>query len=1340
VAGDRRFVRQPGAVLREADAELPAAPDPKATVEFSLCRAVEREVPGTPQKRISLEPLAATNWSPALFLRTRLEPAFAPGETDALFELKGIPQDERWYLDQLGLLAGDEGTGGGELPPGTEVRLWIEWEPTPKPNELVVRERREITEWVLTRRNLTGLARPGEESFLERRAVSELPFSATKAEPKETLQLLQMASITNTGGYFLRAAVVQPTDLPLAALPVDRIWLAITVKLKPQPVTGRTSQMVPMAANALEFAQTLATDALLVRFESRRHISLQPFAPPGTIAFGWKRTIPPEGGANTAAQFARAVHLVDYEVRDAAGPIDSFTEVLVAAGEDALPVLKFEKEPCTADAGPALSPLKSLARELAEGGGTREEEKAIAALSLDDLAGPNGPNSSPDDAKFWFYRSTVRYAHEGVYARLSDPAKRNLTIKSGFRDIFGNRIAPAFEHQEKLLCYTDPLLPMGEWPFVTVQVVPISARRLVFQARFSKPPVTPQEKEQGVDVAVRRKLVQALEQLKGASNEVSIGLADYDAASGAPVDAATRFQYREAGGPTIRQALIALLEQASADPFPAAPLLQEAQVEVAAPARFSGPSLFLPALVVRRTAFLPPPDMLPGGTSPEEKALRDTISRQIERSVGLVPLRKDRFVPGQDPVSPPEFQEIALAFETVLAPATGAKAALRRNRFNEHELWFLPATSLPTARVDAPLYSSARPLSTVLGADTFTMPVFDPKGLPEGVEPVATWDLGFPLMANAGFKKKDYDALARRVFDFMDRILAPREITLAAEQTGWRSILATKLQIARALGDPTSRFLVPIFEGDTPAKPGLKRMATDAFERSLSAFYAIDTVAQFPVQLPPLDAGIANYYGHIEAKIETPAGPPALAKPTYSDFVLSAAFDAKSPSDRSARLTLLYDMAPGEEDRWRDCNSTTITARITHVQMPVPGDAPAHEFDRGQWLKLAQPATLELKAGGDPLNIPVIKRAFPEEPSIENCQSLQPPVSLEHLADWQWQITFLAEKSNADRLFFDIGYNLNEAAPPPSRSDAQRAETMSWAPANLLQALIVLEQLSIHWTALRAAGGPTAANALAVADALFKSLATELARGQRASREQELVDTFIYSVRTGGPLAEPVSNPANPLVKSATMAKDNTVPHPVMQKYTFTSDLNAVSLFGPNGAVNYRTAISLKRNDELIDHRTTNPALVYECGPVFSSTVTRVTNLWPDPIAIPIASGSLTQALENAFGKIFHGADLRQLAARVDLWHLFQHGPLRAVDPPAIFSVDTRFDTVRDLADKIVKSYAEALSGFNQALAVLKEINKPKLRIRLQVSEAIGGRLLLDITALEFDLASISAL
>jgi hypothetical protein len=825
-----------------------------------------------------------------------------------------------------------------------------------------------------------------------------------------------------------------------------------------------------------------------------------------------------------------------------------------------------------------------------------------------------------------------------------------------------------------------------------------------------------------------------------------VGLADYDVATGSTVDPTTRFQFHETGARTIKATLISLLEKALSEPFPAESVLEETTVEVAAPARFAQPAIFLPALVVRRNAFLPTPEMLPGGTSADERALRETISRQIERAASLLPLRKERFLVGQEPSPAPEFQEIAVEFEKVLAPAAGAKTALRRNRFNEHELWFLPANSLPSKRAASPLYASARPLSTVRGDETFTVPDFNPDGPPPGAPVVGLWKQGFPLVGSAGFQKQDYDGLARSVFQFLERILTPRDITLAGEQMLWRQILAAKLVLARTLGNPAQRFLVPIFDGETLAAPGMKRMATDAFERSLSAFYAVDALAQFPVQLPPVATGITNYYGSIEAEIDTPTGPPAMTKPTYSDFVLSATFDANSESDRQAWLTLLYDMAPNEEDRWEACQTNTLTARITHVQLPVPGDAPAHEFDRGQWLKLAVPAELPLKDAGTALRIPVIMRSYPIEPEITKCEHLRPVASLDHLADWQWEITLLAEKSDADQLFFDIEYNLNEASPTVRGIDARRDDPTDWAPANLLQALIALDRLSVYWSKLRASGGDPAANALDAANALLAALVAELVGSQRSMREQHVVDKFTYKVTTGGPNEETVENPVNPRAKKATMAKDNdnTAADELRQRYKFTSPLNALHLFGPQGVFNYRPALSLKRNDNLITNRTTNPLLVYECGPVLWNTITSVTNIWAVPIILP-ANGSLTQTLEAVFGQIFHGADIARLAVRVDLWHVFENGPKRVDDPPAIYSVETRFSTVSVMASRIVESYGKALSEYGQALAVLRELTAPRLRIRLQVSQGdapgqVEGRLLLDIAALEFDLRTITSL
>src|SRR5581483_7367190 len=115
---------------------------------------------------------------------------------------------------------------------------------------------------------------------------------------------LQMAGITNAGGYFLRL------DQATAIVPV-RLWVCVWLN-----GPGHDTAPLPSAANAI--AYTGNTPPSVVRFEGPEHIQVTPYAPPGFLAFGWQRNVPPI--ATDADEFGyRTISLVDYSVKDAGG-------------------------------------------------------------------------------------------------------------------------------------------------------------------------------------------------------------------------------------------------------------------------------------------------------------------------------------------------------------------------------------------------------------------------------------------------------------------------------------------------------------------------------------------------------------------------------------------------------------------------------------------------------------------------------------------------------------------------------------------------------------------------------------------------------------------------------------------------------------------------------------------------------------------------------------------------------------------------------------------------------------------------------------------------------------
>jgi hypothetical protein len=1351
--GDRKLLRLPGAVLREADSELPPTPNPDVAVELSLCQAVEEPVPGTQAKRTRVEAIAQADWMPALLVRSPI--VFAPdkGQTPIpVFELKGIPQDERWYLDQLGLLGGD----GKHRPldPQAKVQLWLEWAALDEHDHSPILKRREVTEWVITRENLTGLARPGQNSFAPEDAAADLPFAATQVELEASVQLLQMGSITNSGGYYVRAVAVKPTDPPtaldlaeLVALPKNSLWLVITISL-PKPVTGGSVQKFPLCANAINFRPAAVTSDLVMRFEGPGHISLQPFAPAGTIAFGWRRPIvgKPDSFIQTAEGFARAIHLIDFEVADGIGIIDSYREALQPSGDNP-PKRVWIKEACSGDTGPALSPLPSLAKELADGGGSFAQNR-VAALSLEAFTGESGASPSPDDNKFWFYRTAVRYDSTSVYRRLADPTRRKLTITSGFRDVFGNRIAPKFTSQEQTLCYTDPVLPPFEWPSISYRMLPLGPRQVTFQARFLRAP-----QGEDADLSLRQKLMLIRDQLAGARNEVNVTIVDEDVFLGRAKED-DRFKFGVAADQQdLHTLFLALLDGAlTSDTFPAKAVIKETVLDIAAPQNFGKPTLFLPALVVQRSDFLPP-NIVPDGAPPADVALGASIGDQIRRAISPVPLTAIPFpspeVPPPGPndalLPQPEFEEIAKKFETVLALTNTPSAAIRRNRFNEHELWFVPSAAQPHSLAGEPIFSSARPLSNVRGAGEFDLPDYLRSGTP-----VVGQFNGFPVVRRT-FPPQDFDLLGRAAFAFVDRALTPRDITSSSEVPTWKEILRLKRKIADTLGDPGQGFIVPIFTGERPSIEGQKRMVTDAFERNLSGFYGIDTIAQFHVKLPKPEAKVNNFYGTVTPTIDTASA----TKPTFSDFVLSVKFDAEGDG-QDGILTLLYDLEPGAEDRWREYKTTKLTVNVTHLQLPVPGDAPVHEFDQGQWLKLANPLEFDLDLGShNPLQIPAVERSFPAEPTFRACDVVRVDAdraTAADLAKWKWKIQFLTEKSQADSLFLTVDYNQPEPPPASPAKPGFQEVAFAFTTVNLLHALIALEQLSRQWDTLRSAGGVDSVNALATFAFLLDRLLHHLPGGADAFEAGTTPDRFVYHTATG----DIEVDSGNTRVKQLAVAPD-LAPQGAFQGYTALAG-DFLSLFDSDRAFNYQPSLRLKRNDHLIKikdpvtgqgtdkWRETTPSLVYECGPAIWPTPVRVTNQWLTPIRVAPATGSLTEFLKSNLRGIFGHADLKSMAVHVLLSHVFAAGPREVVNPFLIFPVDLQFSAVDDLASEIVTRYTIWLGRAggvpNQ---FFKRIPQLRLRLSLQVSEPptdgrSAGRLWLEVGTLEFDLSLIDSL
>jgi hypothetical protein len=1346
--GDRKLVRLPAGVLREAalqgsvDTMPPPAP-------VSLCKVITKKRENASFQQ--LDPLDQKQWQFALLLRCPIDPAWDKGGNVPVFELGGIPQSERWYLDWLGLL---EDLGKKLTAP--RVRLWIE-KPL-KPNQTEP-DRIEITQWVIARRNLTGLARPGTDSLAADEAVVNYPYAVTEANSEDTLRLAQMASITNSGGYYLQAyQAAAGGDLNFAPEPHTLILVQCFPNTAAQE--GVSAVQLPPYANAAIFPKEAQQpdpanplEPSVVRFEGLKHVVSEPYAPAGCVSFGWRQALPAivdktkDFLPSSKVGFARSIHLLDYDVKDGnQTPILQWQEQVKWTQDNTTGEWKRSSdstsEACIGNSGPALSPVKPLP-------GQDEQNARIAALRMDipPAASDEHGEDEPPNPSWYYYRVTVRFAQDADgFGYLNDAKLRNLTMRAGLRDIYGNRLLQDLAAQSKKIYYTDSLVPPGEWPGFAFAIYPSAPGRVTLQMRYSKP----QKSNGGVSADpndIRRQLTRIQAQIKGASDDIAIDLDD-------PVFSFTLAQ----GNPSIKQALLPLLASAVTGAETAEPQTPPAfDVAFKDGIPMDRPYLFTPSLVVRRTNL----DYLPADGYPADPDLQAAIKEQISKAVATMTLAAKAFDANSNTAG--VFGDIANNFATLIAPQLHCQAAMRRNRFNEHELWFAPNAIFPKARTEPPVFSTPRPMSNTLGADSFPIPDF------ATTQSVAKWR-DFPL-TKTNVAKIDFDLVGRRVFNLLETLSNPTAITSRAPspdqpQSGllWAQIMAAKDGVATYLGDPGNGYIQSFFvqTRDAARPEGIQRMAQDAFQRDLRLFYGVDALVQWPLDVQPIKGGVTNFYGKSQPVID-PATPP---QPAFSDFVLNAKQDSGG-TGLVGRLTVTYNLPTGEGGNFKNWKTSSYTAQITHLQLPVPGESETYIFNQGEWLELVAPQNskdVTALTYATPVTVPAVVRNFPNEPSIPATQPVTSIMGIpnnpfplpEELAGWGWQVQIDTDDVASDILYLEVAYNADEAS-SKSQDDVADASD-DWEAKSLLQALVVLGKLAdlpaSKWTE---SNGQRALEALPY---LLGNLLRQLRRANApATAADGTVQQKDYFTLPLSALKELTAAPGNWVAAKDVVATiehsgdfpEHQIPKnvarvtvgPARIKDSQNQDKLSVPLrlFGTNAAWNYRPGVRLKRNYNLVDGLDTTPSLVYECGPVYFSGFVPVANRWTQITIVEVASQSqLSDALKDSMEKILgKDATLASYLLRLDCKHAFNIvGDTKAINPFAIFPADYNYTSTAKTATDITRSYANWLGGSSPA-DLLSRIPGAAFLLGIQVARRDAvNRVLLEVEALSFDATKAS--
>jgi len=1236
--------------------------------------------------------LASDAWQPAILLRFPLryrgDTSPATGDTtgSALFEVLGTPQGERYYLDQLGLLPNSPVTNPPEFQE-QDITLLLE----------DADGRQAIASWNIFRTNLTVQARAQKLQDLNALTPQpSFPYVATQNEKADTLRLLEMVSIANSGGYYIRSGSSKtPTTL------------VVCVPLKPQP-------QLPRAANALLWRTGGAADLTpnVIRFEGDESTEVSPFAPPGFASFGWTRTEPADKQSDEDNFGYGTLSLVDYHVTDDAGNV-------WADGNKVNALSPLRQLP-----GDKIPP-KSAPADLAEAGSSSSNSPALRLLA------PHHAQLKPQQtvladastSTVRYYRGTVRcYTDtESRFDPLKSAARCNITVLPKIRDVFGNRFdVQGNPKAGTRLFYTDALIAPGEWPGFRFSVFPAPSAAgsvLVLETAYFPVPTDPKTPPAAIQASRQlriQRLGEILTQVTGTGSDVTVALSAPPLLASPvnlnPVDILTK--------------AISLESQGSA--AAAAPILSLAKFPCVAD-QLKAQALFEPSIVITRTdlTIQPQDGDLPDGI------LRGIIRTQIRTQSSVVNLALDATPLVSSPDrSSDEFRKIAGKFQDTIGTLTNAQVGFLRNQFNQHELWLIPNGVFPQADQADWAFATARPLDNRLGSDAFSCPDFSAAGVTGPLE-------NYPLK-DLHVVDQDLDELGRAAFRLMENEGFRPEVIAVADPVVAREALKNKDAIATTLttldlGNTPGAYLIPLFRPSTALeeKP-ITRVSLDAFRQNLGAFYAVDTILQLPLKRAGSDI-VSMFQGQVSNPFSNAGNKPV---PSFSDVLLAG-------GEKS--VTVLYEMPPGVNPGDMPPVSSLTTA-ITHLQRDPdrwssPGVAASvTAFNQGLWIELASPVQLSwTPALSAP--IPVAIRRFPLKPALDVPQMFSPdvtavtPQQVPLLLKWGWNVTLRMEGLSTDTAQLTVRYNEREE--DPNSQSLQGLEGIKWSPATLLQCLVAMKQLSDNLPAI----SPASRFALIAEFVRFLESAlrpaTLAALEDVVAQPQDVFDV-AFNVSTPANTQFQIMSAGGLDIHWEELAGSNIkLKQGILKAKAEDPGNKAFLVAGASPVYNFRPSVVITRNANIGGPgKSIDPRLIYTCAAVESPDVCLAHKVWSNVTYTPDAGG-LLKSLQDFFRGLLNGAPLNSYAVEVAASLQCERNGLSFETPYSIIPVDLMKNmTDQQLAQLIFQRCRDLLGGTATSVNPPPDMTAAYLQLHIKIGRNDGNRrTLVQIDGMKFPLA-----
>ncbi|MCA1774212.1 MAG: hypothetical protein LC676_00950 [Loktanella sp.] len=329
---------------------------------------------------------------------------------------------------------------------------------------------------------------------------------------------------------------------------------------------------------------------------------------------------------------------------------------------------------------------------------------------------------------------------------------------------------------------------------------------------------------------------------------------------------------------------------------------------------------------------------------------------------------------------------------------------------------------------DQPGFFAPKPLSKSLVTGTYSvLSVYDPS------EPSDLFTTQRQITLTGVDPNVMFDNALKAIDSFLSPAYAVPAFLLQADGTddpltsgALGDILAGKQLLADAIASTNSPIL-----SNAPTAPEVAQSATEKLRQALlnelAPAYEVSAVVGFDVTavggVPDGPAGPATLFGQ-----------PGRAKKSEASVrdpwsFSTARFGLGSTTQTSSGMAFLFNTANKKAQSYVGLDLDVTFTHLEHDRRHVPG---IKNYVQSSWISLITGPIVEALADGDRIDIPVVRRALPEPPTMQGqsaTASNTEPATPKQLAEWDFAFDYLYHRAAQDTALISTGFNRATDAP-----------------------------------------------------------------------------------------------------------------------------------------------------------------------------------------------------------------------------------------------------------------------------------------------------------------------